>query len=574
MSGDVVSNISLEPILGKHRARRELDKNAIMTIILREVGSNHRMRSKRRQPVFVVNRGNGRCLQYEETGSRSSDHHGINIDANVLKEQREVEIRGDLIDCSIDICTPDVLGLWSDNFDYTNLRRSFLHGVLKDYELNGKTIYTHIVDDEYAARVKNLRAYDVVSKDVLGRATYPLSPDSNLISGQTYQFEKGNIYRESDISVSRTAVLKRKVAVGSRTSIQDRSIIHDSTIGRNCQIGSDVQISHSYIWDRVTIGDGTKISRAVVACGAEIGKGCRIDPGALVSYGAILADGSHMSGVDVPSNARWKDQTGATRVRKGSSGVASMDPISPALESDDDSDVSSLLGASTKDTNSQNHLSDVSISEFSESDSDLESIPELSRRSSLRSDPSNESAPNRDFLLEATSDILEALQNGVAPDNIALELVGLRMKENASQHQVRQAVVTAFMRRISNLMDEQGLGAREAVKEVFAKNSEVIGRTLFDQLQEAKVDQVDFLLLLQKDAAGRPEGGSLLAFAAKELYDLEDQLMQEDGIMQWWKDDRSKRGDLQKVRASMEPFVTYLENAEEESDEESEEDSD
>ena len=111
----------------------------------------------------------------------------MSLDPDLIQEHAELEIREDLIDCHIDICTPDVLAQWSDNFDYQTLRNSFLFGVLKDYELNGKTIHTHILTDQYAARVKDMRAYDAISKDVMERWTYPYSPDSNFLSWAVLQ---------------------------------------------------------------------------------------------------------------------------------------------------------------------------------------------------------------------------------------------------------------------------------------------------------------------------------------------------------------------------------------------------
>lgn len=573
VSGDVVSNIALESILDKHRARREMDKNAIMTMVLREFGLEHRIKSKRRKPIFVIDPKTERCLHYEEIGPKSVSSRYVGMDAKLLKEHGELEIRGDLVDCFIDICTPDVLGLWSDNFDYRTLRRSFLHGVLKDHELNGKTIYAAIASDQYAARVRDLKAYDVVSRNILGRCTYPLCPDSNLVSGQNYRFQEGNIYKEDGLSIARTSIVKQKVVLGRRTSIKDRSLIVNSTIGRSCQIGSDVHVSGSYIWDNVQIGDGTKIHRAVVASGARIGKNCSICPGTLISFGVYLADGTNVSGVHHIKPMRGKYQENNAQ-DEASQIDETTDAALQLSSSDDDSTASSLLGTSPSRPNSQS-LTELSMSQFSESDSDFEPLPETSRRSSLRSDLSWESAPNRDFLVEATADILDALQNGVSPENISLELVSLRMKEDASQHQVRHAVVTAFMRRVSNLMGEDGqsgLSPNEAVTEVFTKNKEVIKRTLFDQSREAKDDQVDLLMLIQKDAAGRSRGESLLVFIAKELYDLE--LVEEDGIMQWWEDDRSKSGEMKKVRVLTEPLIDFLQNAEEESDDESEEDGD
>lgn len=573
VSGDVVSNIALEPILNKHRARREVDKNAIMTMVLREVGLDRRIRSKGRKPIFVIDPKTERCLHYEEIGPRSISSHYVSIDPNTLKAHRDFEIRGDLVDCFIDVCTPDVLGLWSDNFDYSSLRSSFLHGVLKDYELNGKTIYAAITSGQYAARVRNLKAYDVVSRNILGRCTYPLCPDSNLAPGQNYHFQEGNLYKEDGLSIARTSTIKRKAVLGRQTSVKDRSVIVNSTIGRNCQIGSDVHVNGSYIWDDVQIGDGTKIHGAIVASGARIGKNCSVCPGALISFGVYLADGSNVSGAHriKPMKGEYQDSNAQVEVSQVDE---STDATLHVSSSGSDSEASSLLEPSPSRRSSQS-LVEPSMSEFSESDSDFEPLPETSRRSSLRSDPSWDSAPNRDFLVEATADILDGLQNGVSPENISLELVSLRMKEDASQHQVRHAVVTAFMRRVSNLMGEDGqsgLSPNKAVTEVFTKNKEVIRRTLFDQSRETKDDQVDLLMLIQKDAAGRSKGESLLIFIVKELYDLD--LVEEDGIMQWWEDDKSKSGDMEKVRVLMEKFIEYLQNTEEESDDESEEDSD
>lgn len=570
VSGDVVSNIDLEPILAKHRARRDKDKNSIMTIILREAGlHNHRKRSKGRKPVFIIDPKTERCLHYEEADFRSSSSHSISVDPGASKSHKEIELRGDLLDCYIDICTPDVLGLWSDNFDYSNLRSSFLHGVLKDYELNGKTIYTHITNDQYATRVRNVHAYDIVSKDILGRWTYHLCPDSNMLPGQLYHFEKGNIYSEVDVSTARTSKMERKVVLGRWTRVGERTLIADTTVGRNCQIGCNADISGSYIWDDVRIGDGTKVRRAIIASGARIGKNCIIEPGALVSFGAHVDDGTHVSGTSRVLRANRKDEDNDMKVVSQAAGASGSTTQAPS--SDDDSDASSILGLS----NSRASLLEHSISEFSESETDRESLPEISRRSSLRSDQSSDSAPNRDFHIVATADILEGLQNGFSAENISLELVGLRMKEDASQHQVRYAVVAAFMKRISNLMNPTGLPgltAREAVEQVFRKYKELVRRTLFDQSEVVKGDQIDLLLLIQKDAVGRPQGEPLFAFIANELWRLG--LVEAGGIIQWWDDDRSKHGELTRARPLVEPFIKILRDSDEGSEEESEEESD
>lgn len=294
ISGDVVSNFPLEPALAKHKARRGADKNAIMTMVLREAGVTHRTKAPRSRPVFVIDPTKDRCLHYEEMRLGKGGY--VNLDPELLATHQEIAIREDLIDCYIDICTPDVLGLWSDNFDYQTMRKSFLFGVLKDYELNGKTIHTHILKDHYAARVRDLRSYDAVSKDVVSRWTYPFVPDSNLSKGQTYRFQRGNIYQEEGIGLARSSVVKRRTVIGRDTSIGDGSVVGDTVLGRRCQIGRNVTIEGAYIWDDVVVGDGSVVRKAVIANEAVIGRNCMVEPGALISFGVRIADGFKVPG--------------------------------------------------------------------------------------------------------------------------------------------------------------------------------------------------------------------------------------------------------------------------------------
>ncbi|KAG9873229.1 nucleotide-diphospho-sugar transferase, partial [Aureobasidium melanogenum] len=232
-------NLPIEAAIAAHRQRRTKDKNAIMTMVLREAGTAHRTKMQRVSPVFVLDPTKNRCLHYEQMRPNQPSHL-VTLDPDILKEHDELEIREDLIDCGIDICTPDVLALWSDNFDYEAPRKGFLHSVLKDYELNGKTIHTHIVDEHYAARVKNLRAYDAVTKDILSRWAYPICPDSNLVRDQTYRLTKGNVYREEGVVLARSCHIGPRTVIGRATAIGDGSEISNSVIGRRCIIGRNV----------------------------------------------------------------------------------------------------------------------------------------------------------------------------------------------------------------------------------------------------------------------------------------------------------------------------------------------
>lgn len=559
VSGDVVSNISIGPVLAKHRARREKNRNAIMTMVLREAGSEHRTKSTGRIPVFVIDPEADRCIHYEEINHREKIDKYVRLTPEMLTTHSQLEIRKDLIDCYVDICTPEVLSLWSDNFDYQSVRQGFLSEVLKDYELNGKTVHTYIVTGQYAARVQSLRAYDAVTKDVMSRWTYPLCPDSNLVPGQSYRFGKGDICLEQGVKLASTSTVKSRCVVGEETSVGEKSIVGDSVLGRRCQIGKDVIIESSYIWDDVVVGDGSSIRQAIVAGGVEIGRNCEIERGALIPFGVRLAEST-----TIFANSKIAPDTSEEQ-DCGSNG-------GHGLETDD---AVSIASSQLFYRNTSANLSQSSISTLNSDDDDAEPYYTDSRRGSLPSEPSDgiDTSKNRDFHLEAAASILDGLQKGDLPDNILLELNSYRMAVNANPHEVRRAVVAAFVKRISTLIEgdtSSGLAAKSleaAVQEVLGKYKALVERNIFDQSeQEQKPDQVDFLLLVQKEVAGKGNEEGILLFVTKEAYFLE--LVEEDGVLQWWEDERSRADGLRSARGLMEPFIRFLQEAEEEESEE------
>ena len=348
VTGDVISNLPIEGALAAHRARRQKDKNAIMTMVLREAGrSKHRTKSSSVSPVFVVDPTKDRCLHYEEIDNRVGSSSRLNVDTDIMLSHPELDIRQDLIDCNIDICTPDVLSLWSDSFDYQEPRTQFLFGVLKDYELNGKTIHTHIVKDHYAARARNLKAYDAVSKDIISRWAYPLCPDTNLLPGHTYELRKGNLYQEHGVTLARSCEVGRRTVIGQGTSIGDRTTVKNTVLGRNCKIGKNVTLDGAYIWDNVVIGDRTKVLRAIIADGAVVGNDCTVESGSLISYGVKIANGMVVSeGKRI--TASHKEEGGEVKsdpavVGEGGVGYEFIHSEDED-ESDNESDASSGLG--------------------------------------------------------------------------------------------------------------------------------------------------------------------------------------------------------------------------------------
>ncbi|KAI5287770.1 hypothetical protein KEM52_001433, partial [Ascosphaera acerosa] len=627
--GDVVSNFPLARALQEHRARRLANKDAIMTMVLREVGMTHRSRPSSTLPLFCIDPVTQRCLAYDELDADlaatapvpplSKQPRRVLLERELLDAHPKLDLRTDLVDTSIDICTPEVLGLWADSFDYQTPRRQFLHGVLKDYELNGKTVHTHIVRDSYySARIQSLKAYDAISKDVIGRYTFPFVPDTNLLlPGSNYYILRRNTYIEDPVQRDPAAHIGRRCIVGAGTSIAAGARISNSVVGRRCRIESGAVLENAHVWDDCVIGEGTTVRNAIVADHGVIGMECDILPGALVGFNVQIGDQ-----VTIPEGCRVINTPGT--------GPADIDLVgaegqgveySPAFEVDydDDEEGSDMESEAEADASlvqvrrMERRGSDgaVSISTLgSDSDSDDEMTtphhPDHHHSLSVTSAGSDalslaaEEEASSNFVADAAASMFDGIRIGQPYDMVQTELVSLRMSANASEHDTRRAVATAFVRAIDHFMhvgmtttagdgsydDEETkeaaaaaassavavkLSAPAAVKKVLGNYHRILERVVFDHRTPRKPDQVDFLLLMQADLIPCERGAHVLLFAVKELYDAD--AIEPEAIEQWWEDQRSAASEeMKKVRAQTGPFVDWLQQ-EDDSDESSGEES-
>jgi len=283
ISGDIVSNIKLDSILANHRSRFKADKQNIMTIVMKTASQNHPTRSLDDDTVVGVNKETGQLLLYDD----DVDQNNVSIDVTLFEDNPELQIRYDLMDSHIDICSPEVLMLFQDNFDWQHLRSDFTHGILGS-EILGNKIFVHTISGAYAARVKDLRTYNSISQNIIHRWTFPMVPDVNLFCDTTFKFLRHNVYKEELVSLERSCTLKEDVVIGSGTKLGAHTNVSASTIGRGCSIGKNVQITGSYIWGDVTIEDDVKIDRAIICNGAVIKQGSTVERGSVISFNVVI----------------------------------------------------------------------------------------------------------------------------------------------------------------------------------------------------------------------------------------------------------------------------------------------
>ncbi|KAF9990465.1 hypothetical protein BGZ75_001645 [Mortierella antarctica] len=561
VTGDVVSNMKLDKVLEEHRARRQADKSAIMTMVLKKASPLHRSRSVGDGAVFVLDQDSEECLHYQPVKAFKTTRQDRRMTMNmeVFDKHPEVQIRNDLIDCQIDICSVEVPALFTENFDYQDIREDFVHGILTS-DLLGKTIHFHEVSDVYAARVRSTQMYDAISKDIISRWTFPMVPDSNLQVGDCYEFRRGLVYKEKSVVLSRTCVVEEKVVIGANTQIAEMSVLSNCVIGKNCVIGANVKIDNAYIWDDVTIMDNCVVQQSIIANNAVLEKGVTVTKGCLISFNVVVG-----ANTTVPEYSRLttlpedEDDSDAELVSEpmvvGATGRGRN--FKEAEGSDDEDEEIDLknkqvntlaydLTALKLETQAQE---EASASEFESEASDVEE---------------EEVNPAEELDREIAQTLERAFKDGHTVDIAALELNTLRMASNSNFHEMRKRIIPGVLKNI-----EAGAkpGSGKTVKEILVRWGPLIGRMIHDD-----ADQVDGLFILQRSCAAL-QAEKTFGPALRYFYD--EDILEEDAILSWYYDEMSQQGTHleTKLRELTTPMIQFLEREEEDSDEE-EEDSD
>uniref|UniRef100_A0A672T0Q0 Translation initiation factor eIF2B subunit epsilon n=1 Tax=Sinocyclocheilus grahami TaxID=75366 RepID=A0A672T0Q0_SINGR len=131
--GDVVSNIDVSQALQEHKQRRKMEKNiSVMTMIFKESPPGHKTRCEDDDIIVAMDSKSKRILHYQRAQALKRLHFPMNI---FHSGSDEFEIRFDLLDCHISICSPQVAELFTDNFDYQT-RNDFVRGLLVNEELS------------------------------------------------------------------------------------------------------------------------------------------------------------------------------------------------------------------------------------------------------------------------------------------------------------------------------------------------------------------------------------------------------------------------------------------------------
>ncbi|KAG9343422.1 hypothetical protein JZ751_013586 [Albula glossodonta] len=508
--GDVVSNIDVTQALQEHRHRRKMEKNiSVMTMLFKESSPGHKSRCEEDDVIVAMDSKSKRVLHYQKTHGLKRLQFPMNI---FHSGSDEFEIRQDLLDCHISICSPQVAELFTDNFDYQT-RNDFVRGILVNEEILGNQIHLHVTGDAYGARVSNLLMYDSVSSDMVRRWVYPLTPEANFIDreGQGCTHSRHNVYRGAGVSLGHGSQMVENVLIGRETSIGANCLISNSVIGSNCTIGDNVVLDRAYVWNNVRIANDSVIRQSVLCDDVEVKERVVLN--------------HHAAEV-------------------GTEGRGFIWRASSLAEAEEDELVQSLWG--------------LELNPAPESDSESEA-------SEGSHDPGSRGmSPELDDVKEVLGTLQRGMEENIGCDNLVLEINSLKYAYNITLKEVMQILTKVvlefpFQQQGTQLTAPQYCSLLLPLLKKWAP--------VFKNYVKRAQDHLDCLAAMEEFFLEHEAYWPAMVKVLMNAYQLE--ILEEEAIMRWFSQGvTTDKSRLLRKNQGLLKFIQWLEEAEDESSEE------
>ncbi|KMQ94476.1 translation initiation factor eif-2b subunit epsilon-like protein [Lasius niger] len=173
--GNTFVNTDLKTLLNAHCLKVEKDKGATMTMVLRNFGSTKDSCMNEETSLVVSDKSINKMLYY--TKLKNSEKK-VKLELNWFLDHNEIELDTCYLDTHIYLCSPSVLPLFADNFDFQTMD-DFIRGVLMNEEILDSRIYWQQLDvEDYALPITSWKAYHMLTQDILRRHSFPLVADA------------------------------------------------------------------------------------------------------------------------------------------------------------------------------------------------------------------------------------------------------------------------------------------------------------------------------------------------------------------------------------------------------------
>ena len=157
VSGDVIANLDLKPILKHFKELSKKDRSTCMISVFKQANRGHATRELLQDVAVTLNEDTKQILGFDTSHRKL----GVSMHRDLFKKHPRVSFRYDLLDCGIDICSLQVCTDFASNYDYEDIHKDYLASEVHNVEV-GLLYYAHIVENNgYAARIRDLRTWCV-----------------------------------------------------------------------------------------------------------------------------------------------------------------------------------------------------------------------------------------------------------------------------------------------------------------------------------------------------------------------------------------------------------------------------
>lgn len=512
--GNVVGKLPLLSLVDRFKdLRQKRDRGAVMTLVYQQGDSDTGQ-------TLVLDTQTGRVLYHNKSGGKIDLPLELVIDSTV-------QIRRDLSETNVAICSTAVPPLFADNFDFQT-KDDFVKGLLINEEILNSTLYVHVVDDGYVNEVFDWPSYQKVTHDILHRWTYPQVPE--IID--KYSFRHGNVYFGDNVKLALTCQVGNDTVIASGSNLGSKTHIFKSVIGKNCTIGNNVTVEHSYLFDGVKIKDNSVIQFSV------IGQDCTIRENSKIFNSCILSDGV----VIEPNTELQQKRIHSYDMNNKSKKLGSKSYVYDA-ENDSDSDNEEEVRGLTYCKRS---LSTISCSS---SDSD----DAVSIAMSIPDDTCM-------FYSEVVDSLIRGFDDHVDCDNLILEINSSRYAYNINYREANFQVIRAML----TLNSKAELKALNQVRFYTQLQSKLdyflpVLKNYIKTMDSCE----DCLSAIEDVAKGEEMLNTVVVKLIHHLYDVN--ILSEESIMKWHQ--KEEDGQFAKdIRDKTNKLIEWLKDAEEETD--------
>jgi translation initiation factor eIF-2B subunit epsilon len=305
VTGPVVASFNLAPVIARHKERTRLHPDTLMTCVLRRCAPSNLSRGESEDLAVVIEPKTSRMLHYASMNRRGA----LRLDAELLAKCTAsgggpLEVRCDVLDTNIDVCSKNVLVQAIDNFDFQSVRGGLVANLHPHHPVVEHRFYAEILSEtDYAAPVQDFKTYAAVTSNICKRWGSLVAPDANVHGGRSaYVYRAAtHSFIDTDVEIARTSVVRNGCQIAAGTTVAERAVVEHSSVGRGVSIGPGATVRSSSLWAGVTVGEGAVIESSIVASGAVLGAGAQIGPGCVISFGvrieagAIIAPGKRLT---------------------------------------------------------------------------------------------------------------------------------------------------------------------------------------------------------------------------------------------------------------------------------------